>query len=119
MEINFQNIEETFFLDLKIQELLPEFQQQFDSWRIAQMIPGLKPLSQKSVLEVLNNLNKSHLEKISKHFGQQVYVSRLNNKLTKHYNFTLNHHEDLCQYSEFREFCITANKDKIGVTFWR
>lgn len=119
MEINFQNIEETFFLDRKIQELLPEFRQQFDSWRIAQMIPGLKPLSQKSVLEVLNNLDKSHLEKISKHFGQQVYVGRLNHKLTEHYNFTFDQHSDLCKYSEFKEFCITANKDGAVVTFWR
>ena len=76
MEINFQNIEETFFLDRKVQDLLPEFKQQFDSWKISQMVPGLKPLAQKSLFEVLNNIDKKQIEKLEKHFGTNVYINK-------------------------------------------
>ena len=119
MEINFQNIEETFFLDRKVQDLLPEFKQQFDSWKISQMVPGLKPLAQKSLFEVLNNIDKKQIEKLEKHFGTNVYINKLNNKVVQHYNFNEYSHDELCQFSEYKDFCITANKDGIKATFWR
>jgi hypothetical protein len=119
MKINFQNIEEHFFLDKKVQELLPEFRQQFDSWRLSQMVPGLRPLGQKSLFEVLNNLETSHLEKLSIYFNQPVTIERLNNRIVEHYNFTTDEHDNLCKYTEFMEFCLTFNKDGLSATFWR
>lgn len=119
MEINFNNIEEMFFLDKKVQELLPEYRNEFDSWKISQMSPGLRQLGQKSIMTVLNGLNEEQLQRLTNHFGRQVFVGRLNASIVEHYNFTDEQHNDLCKYSEVKDFCITMNKDKIMATFWR
>jgi|APGre2960657404_1045060.scaffolds.fasta_scaffold01054_5 hypothetical protein len=119
MEINFQNIEEMFFLDKNVRELLPEFRNDFDSWRISQMSPGLRQLGQKSLMNVLNGLEKEQLQRLTDHFGKQVFVGRLNANIVEHYNFTNEQHDDLCKYTEFKDFCITMNKDGVVATFWR
>jgi hypothetical protein len=119
IEINFQNIEQVFFLDKKVQELLPEFRQQFDSWRLAQMAAGLRPLAQKSIFDVLNNITDEQIQRLVRHFGQHVYINKLNEKLVDHYNFDVGNYDDLCKYTDYRDFCITMNKDQVSITFWR
>ena len=83
------------------------------------MAPGLRILGQKSILNVLNNLTEEHLIKLSNYFGRQLFIGRLNASIVEHYNFTAENHDELCKYSEFKEFCITANKDGVSATFWR
>jgi hypothetical protein len=119
MEINLQNIEEVFFLDKKVQELLPEYRQQFDSWRLAQMASGLRPLAQKSIFDVLNNITNEQINRLIQHFGENVYINKLNERIIEHYNFNVSDSHELCKYSDFKEFCISMNKDQLSVTFWR
>lgn len=119
MEINFQNIEQTFFLDQKVQDLLPEFRQQFDSWKISQMTPGLRPMGQKAIFDVMNGIEKKHLDILSEYFGEEIYVFKLNHKIVEHYNFDIDEHDNLCRYNNYKDFCLTRSKNEISVTFWR
>jgi hypothetical protein len=119
MEVNLQNIEEVFFLDKKVQELLPEFRQEFDSWRISQMAAGLRPLAQKCIFDVLNKITDQQIKRLINHFGENVYINKLNEKIIEHYNFDVHGSNDLCKYTDFKDFCISMNKDQISATFWR
>lgn len=122
MEINFLNIEQFLFLDKNAQDKLPEFRNDFESWKISQMAPGLRQLGQKSLMNVLNGMNEEHLKKLSDYFGKQVFIGKLNASIVEHYNMNVENNkesEELCKYSEFREFCITRKKNEIKATFWR
>ena len=76
-------------------------------------------MGQKAVFDFLDGLQKKHIQVLTEYFGEEVYISKLNPKLVEHYNFTLDNHQDLCQFTEFKEFSLTKTKDGYGVTFWR
>ena len=119
MEINLRNIEEIIFFNKDAQAVLPEFRQQFDQWQLAYRIPGLKALGQRSVLEVLNTLEERHLKSLESYFGEPVLMQRLNHKLVDHYNCSIEEANRLCEFTEYKDFCIHRNKDKLSITFWR
>ena len=119
MEINLRNIEEIIFFDKQIQALLPEFRQQFDQWQLAYRIPGLKAHGQKSVFEVLNTLEERHLKILESYFNEPVLMQRLNHKLVDHYNCKIEDADRLCEFTEYRDFCLHRNNDQLSITFWR
>jgi hypothetical protein len=119
MEINLKNIEEIFFFDKKLQELLPEFRHLFDQWTLSQRAVGLKALGQSSVLELLSKLNDSHKKKIEKYFDKEIFINKLNYKLVDHYDCHIESAEKLCEFSDFKDFCIYRKDNNISITFWR
>lgn len=119
MEINLKTIEDIIFFDKDLRDLLPDFRVQFDQWSLAMRIPGLKAHGQRSVLEVLNNLTSDHLKIIEKYVGEPVYTTRTSHLLTEQYNCTIDSTEELCRFTEFREFSVYRNKDQLSFTFWR
>lgn len=120
MEINLRNIEEAIFFDKKAQALLPEFRHLFDQWQLGQRIPGMKTLGQRSVLDLLNSLNEIHIRKLEEYFGDTILVDKLDHRLVAHYEMSTEAEDaGLCQFSGYRDFCLTRNGDKINVSFWR
>lgn len=119
MELNLKNIEDLIFFDKDLRDLLHEFRLQFDQWNLAMRIPGLKAHGQRSVLEVLNNLKPEHLKVIEQHVGEPVFTTRTNHLLTAEYNCTTDSHEDLCKFTDYREFSVHRHKDQLSFTFWR
>jgi len=117
MEINLKNIEEIIFFDKKVKELLPEFRHFFDQWHLGKTISVLGGLGSKSVLDLLNSLDKSHIEVLEKHFGEKIIVNKLNTSIVQNHSLDLD--ENLCGFVEYRDFCAYRNKDEIFLSFWR
>ena len=119
MEINIQNIEEIIFLDKKAQEHLPEFRYLFDQFNLAHRASGLGQMAKHSAMELLNKIAETHLVRLEEHFGEPVFVNRLNNKLVDHYDCSVDDHGRLCEFSEYGGMALHRNMDELKFTFWR
>jgi hypothetical protein len=119
MEINLKNIEELIFFDKKLQDLLPEYRHIFDQWQIGQRVPGMKSLGQRSVFELLNSLGKKEISVLQNYFNDIIVLNRINNKIVDHYQSFFDDQNDLCQFFDYKDFCLTMDKDKFNITFWR
>jgi hypothetical protein len=119
MKINLKNIEELIFYNQEVQNLLPEYKHLFDQWKISQRTLGLKSLSQKSICDLLNSLNEKEIIVLQKHFNDIIIVEKINHKLVDNFNGTIGQENNLCQFVGHKDFCITMNKDRFNITFWR
>lgn len=119
MEINLKNIEELIFFDQKIHGLFPEFRHLFDQWQLGQRIPGMKTLGQRSVLELLNSIDQSKIAKLEEYFGDSVLLQKIDSNLVSHYEWNIDEKDNLCEYSGYRDFCLSRDADKIKISFWR
>ena len=119
MQINLQNVEQLIFMDRNAQSLLPKFNHLFDQYRLSHFAPGLKSLGQRSVLELLNSLDGSHVAALSEYFGEEVEIQKLSHKIVEHYDFNTEYSGELCRFSGYKEFCLTRHKDEIKASFWR
>jgi hypothetical protein len=119
MEINIKNIEEIIFYDKILTEKLPEFRHLFDQWRLAQRVQSLKNIIQGSIFEVLNSLNEKHIKILEEYFSEEVFVNKINNKLVANFELSLDDPDKLCEFAEYRDFCLHRNKDQFSITFWR
>lgn len=114
-----KTVEELVFSDRKVQALFPESAYLFDQYRISVMVPGMRSLGQRSVLQFLNSIDHGMLSKLESHFGRPVQVSKMNNKSVDHYDFSIDGGDRLCEFSDYKEFCATRSGDGISVSFWR
>ncbi len=119
MEINLKNIEEIIFHDKKVQEKLPEYRYLFDQYNLAHRVSGLGQMAKQSVLELLNALDGNHLKKLENHFGETVFVNKLNNKLVDHYDCSIDNYERLCEFSEYGGIALYRHNNELKFTFWR
>lgn len=120
MEINLKNIEELIFFDKKAQALFPEFKHYFDQWSLGQRIPGLKTLGKRSVLDFLNSLNEKHVSKLEEYFKDEIILDKIDNRLVVNFECeSLEFDKELCQFTGYRDFCLSRTGDKIVATFWR
>lgn len=119
MEINLQNIEQLIFFDKKVQALFPEFRHLFDQWQLGQRIPGMKTLGQRSVLELLNSFNEKHILKLQEYFDDTILVDKIDHRLVANFEWPIEATSELCQFTGYKEFCLSRNKDKVSITFWR
>lgn len=120
MIINLKNFEQIIFFDKNIVNLFPEFRHYFDQWRLAHMIPGMKSLAQRSILDLFNSLENHHRIKLQEYFNETVIFDKINDNLTENVEGDIYLIEtDLCTYTGFHEFCATRNKNQISITFWR
>lgn len=119
MEINLKNIEQNIFMNKEIRALLPEFKYIFDQWEMSYRIPGLQILGKKSLADLLNALQPIHLDKIRNFLNEEIELNKLNHKVVDHYYFNTTDEEQLCKFSEYKDFCLYRKGDDIQVTFWR
>jgi len=119
MEINLQNIEQLLFFDKKAQALLPEFRHLFDQWQLGQRIPGMKTLGQRSVLELLNSLNEHHVRKLEEYLADTILVDKVDHRLVAHHEWPVDEADELCRFAGYRDFCLSRDKGRIHISFWR
>lgn len=117
MEINLKNVEEIIFFDKKMHEILPEFRHFLDQWRLGKTIPALGGLGSKSVLELLNSLDETHIKRLEEHFGTSIIVMKIGPNIVK--NHLIRKNDTLCGFTEYKDFCISRNKEDVFLTFWR
>lgn len=119
MIINLKNIEEILFYDKKIWSILPEFRHYFDQWALAKRVPGMSSLGKKSVMDLLFSLKENHLEKLQIHFNEFIFLDKIDSRLVSNCIFEEDNYQDICEYSGYKDFCLTKSKDKVSVSFWR
>lgn len=119
MKINLQNIEELIFYNKKVNSLFPEFRHYFDQWQLGQRIPGMKTLAQRSVLELLNSLNETHVSKLEEYYQDIILVDKINHNLNENYEWNLDEENNLCKFVGFKDFCLTRNEKNVKISFWR
>lgn len=119
MELNLQNIEDVIFFDKKVQQLLPEFRHLFDQWAVSKRVPGLQNLGKRSVVEFINALEDQHVRKLEEYFGDTIILDKVDGTIVRHYESKLEDADFLCQYADFKQFCVDRDGDNLRVTFWR
>ena len=119
MEINLKNVEQLIFMDKSVQRLLPRYKYLFDQYNLSFLIPGMRSLAQRSVLDFLNALDGEAVAALEAHYGEVVSVGKLKDEIVDHYDCFIDEHENLCAYSEFKEFCVTRTGRELKLSFWR
>jgi uncharacterized protein YjaZ len=118
MEINLYNIREKIFSSSELQKKLSFFKPIFDQWNIAYSVGGMVSRMKMFELELLNALNSDHEDILKKHFSTDIKIKKIDNNLSKNY-IVLNNENLPKEIEEYREFCISASRDKLYLTFWR
>jgi len=87
--IDFSNVEKLIFQDLELQKKLSEFKDLFQQWKLGLIAPSLRPMAQKALLDLLNQLGDEHIRTLEKHFGTTVKVEKLDYTLIKSYKVSI------------------------------
>ena len=117
MEINLKNVEDLIFFDKKAQAALPDFKDLFDQWHLGRMIPALNGIGNKSIFDLINSLESKHLESLERYFGEKIIFNKIETGIVK--NHSINLSDNLCGFSEYKDFFAYRNKNEIFISFWR
>jgi hypothetical protein len=120
LKINIQNVEELVFHDKEAWRLMPDLIHLRDQWRVSKMTPMLRAMGRKALLDFLRAADAKHEEALSKRFGAEVTIDRLESHLVKNMEFSV---KDECpsldpenSYTGVSSF---RRGDKVFLTFWR
>lgn len=120
MDINLQNIEEIIFYNKDVWKNIPELKQFYDQWVLSKTVSGLNHLSKKSILDFMNSLNSSHIEKLQKFFSTTIIIDKIQTNVVSFLECDKNDVESkICCYDNYKDFFIIRNKDKVDICFWR
>ena len=118
MEIDFYNIEEKIFMEKRLQQLLPELKPLFDRWNFAK-VNGLFTFLKSVESQLLDSLSEGHISIIAKYYKEAIVIKKNNINIIKNYSYNLNEDYNLHQPREYKDFCISRDKNNIFLTFWR
>lgn len=119
MEITLYNIREKIFLNSDLQKKLSFFKTIFDEWNFANILGGMSSKQRYLEIELLNALEEDHIFILSQYFSSEIKIKKIENNLSKNYKFSINCEELPKEIREYREFCISVNKENLYLTFWR
>lgn len=122
MLIDFSNVQDLIFSDLELQKRLPEFKDLFQQWKLGQIVPSLRPMAQKALLDLLNQLkDDDHINILKEYFKTTIIEIR---KLD--YNIIKDHSIPICEI-DYKieslniegEMFLYRNADRIYIGEWR
>jgi hypothetical protein len=120
MILNLQNVEDLVFFDKKVWGVIPEFRPLFEQWALSKRAPGLQNLGKRSLIDFLNSLEKSHLDKLEEYFGDIIVLDKIDYHTVKNYNGKMDEiRSELCQFGGFFDFSAYRKGDQISLTFWK
>jgi hypothetical protein len=120
MILNLQNVEDLIFFDKKIWDILPEFRSLFEQWALSKRVPGMQNLGKRSIIDFLNNLEQSHLNKLEEHFNDIILLDKIDYHTVHNYNGNIEKiQSELCRFEGFVDFFIYRKGDQISLTFWK
>src|SRR5580658_867759 len=121
IKINLQNIEELVFKNEKIRQLFPELRHIFDKWLLSYRTPAFFNMKKMALLELLNTLDSSNLEKLAKYFNDMVFIENLDTNIVKNLTFPINHNieQELTKYIHYANMTVSRNSNTISLTLWR
>jgi hypothetical protein len=89
LDINFTTVQKLIFEDEEVQKKLPEFKDLFQQWKLGTLVPSLRPMAQKSLLDLLNQLGDENIRTLEQHFGTTIKLERLDYTLVKSHTVKL------------------------------
>lgn len=120
LDINLNNVEELVFRDKFLQKEFPEFRSFFDQWRLAQILPAMRQMGKKAILDFMNSVRDEHLEILKNYFKQPVTVDRLDYAIVKNVDFGIFDAErELNEFNTFPQFSICRDKSRLYISFLR
>jgi len=119
--LNLDNVEELVFRNKEVRKLLPEFRPMFDQWKLSQMLPSLKNMGRRSVLDFLNSVESSHEKILASFFGDEVTVDRMNYNIVSNQVFSLDFAEENLNDGDerFPNFSLDRDRERIYIVWWR
>jgi hypothetical protein len=118
VKINLMTIEELIFKKSEIKELLPDLRPLFDKWLLSYRIPALNNMRKQAMMDMLNSLDGTHIEKLAKFFKDMVFVEKFDYHTVKN----LEANKDCIDDKELAGYSIIAlsrKADDIGLTLLR
>lgn len=120
LKINLNNVEKLLFYNKQAQTLLPEHVFLFDQWKLSRMLPGMRQMSKRSMLQLLDSITTDQIERLSEHFGMPVTIDTIDHQLVKNLNIYIDEAEKVLNESEvFEELSISRNGNNIYISSWR
>jgi len=117
--INLRNIEEFIFNNSKLREKLPEFKSYFHLWDLSFQHSSMRNLRKSSAIDLLNHLNARHIEILEEVFGASVTIDKINRRIVKNYQFSVDDaEEELNKAEEFANMALHRDKDQIYISIW-
>ena len=120
IKLNIQNVEELVFYDSYLREALIQHKNLFDQWKLAQQVPALRTLGQRSVLDFLKSINLDDINVLEGYFKNSVEIEPLEYNSIKNYKFKVSEFEDnLCRIVKNGNISLYRDKDYIYLSMWR
>jgi hypothetical protein len=117
--LSLKNIESVLFRNEKLAQQFPEFKHYFDQWKLSKQYSFLKNVGVQAIIDLMNNLTETHLEKIEDFYKVKFKALKIKNKLIYNYEFDVDSIVDnLDELPLVTNLCICRNKEKIFVTSW-
>lgn len=117
IKLSLKNVESILFNNSKLMAMFPEFNHYFDQWKLAKHHSFLKNLGIQAMIDLINNLNYTHLEKIEEFYNSKFEIVKIANKLIDNYEFDLvNLINEIDQIPINCSISVYRNKEKIFIT---
>lgn len=116
--LNFQNIEDLVLKNKKIISEIKDLRHITEQWLLTYRLPFMKNLRKQCVIDLLNSLNDDHVKIIENHLEDTIVISRLDRDISKNLECDLNDIK-IGDVSEFQNFTLSRDSDKMYFTFWR
>jgi len=119
--INHKNVDDLIFMDKKLKDQLPEFNDLFNQWFIGKRMPSLRFLSQKASLSLLEKIEGRHLSILSKYFNEEVSVEPIDYHVARTHKVPVDDLEGFLNGMKgfSQNFSLSRDKDHAYISFWR
>jgi hypothetical protein len=122
ININIKNIEELILKNSKTTPLFPELRHLFDKWLLSYRIPALSDMRKQTIIDLLNSLDGSHVEKLARLFGDVVFIEKLDHHIVRNLDFPTDSNiieRELTKYESYTNIALSRNADQVYITMWR
>jgi len=120
--INIRNIEELILKNSKATALLPDLRHLFDKWLLSYRIPALSNMRKQALMDLLNSLDGSHVEKLARLFGDIVFIEKLDHHIVRNLEFSTDSdaiERELTNYESYTNIALSRSADQLYITLWR
>jgi hypothetical protein len=118
--LNFRTVEQLVLPDKKIRGLLPDLSKYFDTWRIGQISPALRPTAKRAALDLLSSLTDGHVEILADYFGEGVVIERIEHNIVRTFKSDAKMLADsLVSVEGFAGFAVSLNNGQADLLLWR
>jgi hypothetical protein len=120
--LNIGNIEELILKNSKVTSAFPELRHLFDKWLLSYRIPALSSMRKQTLMDYLNSLDGSHVEKLARLFGDMVFIEKLDHHIVRNLDFSTESDTieiELTKYESYTNIALSRSANQIYITMWR